>query len=104
MLPSSDKLPLQFLRQVLAGEKKVNINIYDLMIAKRIKVIELIVHRYHELSGDKLWLLVKSVEVLACYFPDYNENKLPDRKFMFAILATFRFDQLDSMIRNANKN
>ena len=60
--------------------------------------------RYQELSVDKVWPLVREVEDLAQYFPDYKENQLPDRRFMFAILATFRFDQLDNMIKNANKN
>ena len=64
----------------------------------------MIVPRYQELSVDKVWHLVREVEDLAQYFPDYKENQLPDWRFMFAILATFRFDQLDSMIKNANKN
>ena len=60
--------------------------------------------RYQELSVDKVWPLVREVEDLAQYFLDYKENQLPDRRFMFAILVTFRFDQLDNMIKNANKN
>ena len=38
------------------------------------------------------------------YFPDYKENQIPSRKFMFGILATFRFDVINNMIQNARKN
>ena len=60
--------------------------------------------RYRELSVDKVWPLLKDVKTLNNYFPDYNPNQLPDRKFMFTILSTFRFDVLNNMIKNANKN
>ena len=48
--------------------------------------------------------MVKAVPDLICYFPDYNENQLLDRRFMFAILEYNRFQVLDNMIKNANKN
>ena len=59
--------------------------------------------KYQELSSDKVWTLVREVEDLAQYFPNYKENQLPYRRFMLSIYATFRFDQLDNMIKNANQ-
>ena len=38
------------------------------------------------------------------YFPHYKANQLPSRKFMFNILATFRFEEIKNMIKNARKN
>ena len=81
---------MQFLKQVLTREKKVNFNINDLKIVKRVKIIELIVPKYQELSVDKLLFFVKSVEDLACYFTDYIEKQLSNKKFIFAKLAISR--------------
>ena len=38
------------------------------------------------------------------YFPYYKANQLPSRRYMFRILATFRFDEINNMIKNARKN
>ena len=38
------------------------------------------------------------------YFPDYKANQLPNREFMFGILATFRFDIINNMVQIARKN
>ena len=67
-------------------------------------MIDLEVPRYEELSVDKIWGLVKNVPELMLYFPNYKVNQLPDRKHMFSILATYRYEQLNSMIEIARKN
>ena len=37
------------------------------------------------------------------YFPDYYGSQLPDRRFMYAILGTFRGEMLAQMINDARK-
>ena len=50
------------------------------------------------------WPLVKEVNDLLEYFPDYKPKQYPDRSFMNSILATLRFDQVKRMIENIRKN
>ena len=45
--------------------------------------------------------IVKGVQDLTQYFPDYKAIQLPNREFMFGILATFRFDIINNMIQIA---
>ena len=41
---------------------------------------------------------------LARYFPDYKPNQMPERRFMYSILTTFRFDEVSAMVKNAREN
>ena len=45
----------------------------------------------------------RSIELMK-YFPHYKAIQLSSRKFMFNILATFRFEEINNMIKNARKN
>ena len=71
---------------------------------KQSQVVEIIVPRYAELRVDKIWPLVNEIENLTCYFPDYSQKQQPDRKFMYSILATFRFNELKGMVEGARRN
>ena len=62
------------------------------------------VPRFKELSVQSIWTLVKKSEELIKYFPDYADNQLPDRGYMFAILATLKSEVIRSIIKNARKN
>ena len=48
--------------------------------------------------------MVKETEDIMKYFPDYRESQTIDRKYMFQILTTLRFDVINNMIQNARKN
>ena len=41
---------------------------------------------------------------MARYFPDYKPNQMPERRFMYSILTTFRFDEVSAMVKNARDN
>ena len=64
----------------------------------------LAVPRYKELSTSKVWALVREVPELMIYFPDLEQNELPDRTFMWTILSTFREDAVKSLIEEARKS
>ena len=64
---------------------------------------EAIVPRYREFSVKSIWPLIKAVDELNINFPDYTDHQLPDRRFMFVILGTFRHNELISMIDNARE-
>ena len=67
------------------------------------EITEIIVPRYKEFSVKNIWPFVKEVDELSIYFPDYTEHQLPDRRFMFVILGTFKYEQLLNMIDNARE-
>ena len=52
----------------------------------------------------KVWPLITEVDDLSIYFQDYKPNQLLERRFMFSILATFRHNELSSMIKNTRDN
>ena len=71
---------------------------------KQSRVVEIIVPRYAELKVENIWAFVKESEELLIYFPDYSRKQLPDRRFMYTILATLCLDVLKEMIEGAKKN
>ena len=71
---------------------------------KQSKVIEIIIPRYNELKVSNVWPLMNDTDDLMDYFPDYDQKQLPDRRFMYSILATFRYDELNGMVNGARKN
>ena len=62
------------------------------------------VPRFKELSVQSIWTLVKESEELTKYSPDYADNQLPDRKYMFSIIATLKSERIRSIIKNARKS
>ena len=48
--------------------------------------------------------MVREIEDLNQHFPDYAESQLPDRDYMFTVLATLRLEILQNMITNARRN
>ena len=64
----------------------------------------MLIPRFKELSVENIWPFIKGADDLYEYFPDYNQNQLPDRSFMYTILATFRYEQLKTMVENSRKN
>ena len=71
---------------------------------KQNKVTEIIIPKYNELKVGKVWPLVKEAEDLMEYFSDYGPKQLPDRRFMYSILATLRYNELKEMVDGARKN
>ena len=71
---------------------------------KQNEVIKIIVPRYEELKVEQVWPLVKEIDDLMLYFPDYGDKQYPDRKFMYSILGTLRFEQLKTMVEGARTN
>ena len=67
-------------------------------------MIEVIIPKFKELSIENIWTMVKNVQELNKFYPDFKDKKKCDRKYMFQILTTMRFDKISSMIRNAKKN
>ena len=62
------------------------------------------VSKYSEISVKVLWNFVKDCEDLCNYFPDYEADQLPERRFILGILSTLRSDELRQLIKDARKN
>ena len=48
-----------------------------------------------------VWTLVKDVPELVQYFPDFEDDELPDRSFMWTVLSTLRYSQCKQLINEA---
>ena len=51
-----------------------------------------------------MWPLIKGVDDLIVLFPEYNNSHIPDGDYMYSILATKRYEELQSMIEYARRN
>ena len=60
--------------------------------------------RYKEFSVHNLWPTILDVEDLVPYFPTYKLNHIPDREYMFSILATLQNEETSIIIQNSRKN
>ena len=60
--------------------------------------------RFKELSVQSVWQLVKDVEDLIVFLPDYSDSQMSDREYMYSILASERYEVLKNMIDNARNN
>ena len=48
--------------------------------------------------------MIKEVPDLMRFYPDYKDNQRPDRKYMFQILTTMRYNEVYNMLQNSRKN
>ena len=67
-------------------------------------MVELSIPKFRELAVEKIWPMIKEVPDLIIYFPDYKANQKPERKYMFQLLATLRYEEINRMLTNARKN
>ena len=57
--------------------------------------------KYKELSTKNVWMKVEQVLDLMKYFPNLENNELPDSDFMWTILSTLRKDEVKKLVKNA---
>ena len=48
--------------------------------------------------------MIKDIQDLMVYLPDYKDNQMPDRNYKFQILTTMRNEQVSNILMNARKN
>ena len=54
--------------------------------------------RYQELSTKRVWGFVQELSDLMKYFPNLNQNELPDRSFLWTILGTLRTKECKQLL------
>ena len=67
-------------------------------------MVELSIPKFREVAVEKIWPIIKEVPDLIIYFPDYKANQKSERKYMFQLLATLRYEEINRMLTNARKN
>ena len=48
--------------------------------------------------------MVKDVPDLIKFFPDFKDKQKCDRRYMFQVLASIRYDEISNIIKNSRKN
>ena len=51
-----------------------------------------------------MWAYIKEVEDLSIYFPDYTDKQLPEREYMWSVVATLRENAAHSIIETARES
>lgn len=46
--------------------------------------------------------MVKELPQVQCFFPDYEDGKLPDREYFFRVLSTVCCEWLEAQIKTAD--
>ena len=63
----------------------------------------MIIPKYKDFSVEKIWPMIWEILELLKFFPNYNENQLEDRKYIFQIHVTTRFKIVRNKMMNARK-
>jgi hypothetical protein len=93
-LPPLAKTPVDFLKDVLVGKKK-------LIKSKSVQMIYRTLPRFSELSVKNVWSLVLKRRDLLLYFPNYKPHTLPDRLYLFNVVNTLENNCLESLYKKA---
>lgn len=65
------------------------------------KARAVVVPRYKELGLKSVWSYIKSIPEYAVYFPNLGSNELPQRDFMWNVLATVNPESTEKLIQDA---
>ena len=94
-LPDESVVNKDFLKQVLAGEKR---------LLPKAEVTHVEVPHYDELSVKALYPMFKKDADFMAYFPDkYPKGKGPPRDYFFNVLNTLHTDYLAQVMAHANQ-
>ena len=94
-MPPEDVVNKDFLKEVLAGQKK-------LLMKTEVRFIA--VPHYDELSVKALWPDVKKDANFLSFFPTtYPKGKGPPRKYFFDVLNTLHPEYMAKIIAHANE-
>ena len=58
------------------------------------------VPHYTELSVKAVWSTFKQNATIMKHMPDYNEDELPEREFLYGIVTTIYPDEMKDLISN----
>ena len=63
----------------------------------------MIVPHYKELFISKIWNIIKEVDKLMIYFPNYKPNEKPERSYLIAVISTINPEATKEIVANARE-
>ena len=63
----------------------------------------MIVPHYKELSISKIWNIIKEVDEIMIYFPNYKPNEKPERSYHIAVINTINPEATKEIVANARE-
>jgi hypothetical protein len=63
----------------------------------------LTIPHYPELAVKSVWETFKSNQTIQKYMPDYDEKELPERFFLWKVVATLYPTEIDRLVRDVRK-
>ena len=63
----------------------------------------MIVPHYKELSISKIWNIIKEVDEIMIYFPNYKPNEKPVRSYLIAVISTINPEATKEIVANARE-
>ena len=93
--PSVRDMSTDFARKVLCGQK---------FLLKRNEVLWVDeVPRYKEINTKTIWQQAKTKPNILKYFPDFKENKLPQKQYLFNVINTVEPNSMYNYIKKIKK-
>ena len=63
----------------------------------------MIVPHYKELSISKIWNIIKEVDEIMIYFPNYKQNEKPEKSYSIAVINTINPEATKEIVANARE-
>ena len=63
----------------------------------------MIVPHYKELSISKIWNIIKEVDEIMIYFPNYKQNEKPEKSYPIAVINTINPEATKEIVANARE-
>jgi hypothetical protein len=104
-LPIERKCPVSFIKDIFCGKKKYSL-IFSLCFRffYTYEVTQLKIPHYKELAVCNVFDTFRRNRTVMGYMLDYSGKELPDRDFLYGILATIYPDETKNLIEGCRKN
>ena len=64
----------------------------------------MIVPHYKELFISKIWNIIKEVDEIMIYFPNYKPKEKPERSYLIAMISTINPEATKEIVANAKES
>ena len=85
-----------FARKVLNGQKSL-LNVCDVLWVDEVP-------RYKEINTKTIWEQAKAKENIIKFFPDFNQNRFPQKQYLFNVVNTVEANSMYNYIKKIKKD
>ena len=86
----------EFARKVMCGEKSL-LKLKDVLWVDEVP-------RYKEINCKTIWEKAKTNDQIIKYFPDFNQNRLPQKQYLFNVINTVQPHTMYNYIKKIKKD